>query len=42
MVEVGLTNDVVPKLTVNFKTKKQPKTLEQFKPKKVSDEKTSQ
>jgi ATP-dependent Clp protease ATP-binding subunit ClpA len=42
MVEVGLTNDVVPKLTVNFKAKKQPKTLEQFKPKKVSDEKTSQ
>jgi len=42
MVEVGLTNDVVPKLTVNFKAKKQPKTIEQFKPKKVSDEKTSQ
>jgi len=42
MVEVGLTNDVVPELTVNFKAKKQPKTLEQFKPKKVSDEKTSQ
>jgi hypothetical protein len=42
MVEVGLTNDVVPKLTVNFKAKKQPKTIEQFKPKKVNDEKTSQ
>jgi ATP-dependent Clp protease ATP-binding subunit ClpA len=40
MVEVGLSDDVVPKLTVNFKAKKQPKTLEQFKP-KVSDEKTS-
>src|SRR6056300_303541 len=42
MVEVGLTNDVVPKLTVIFKAKKEPKTLDQFKPKKVSDEKTSQ
>jgi ATP-dependent Clp protease ATP-binding subunit ClpA len=41
MVEVGLTNDVVPKLTVNFKARKEPKTLDQFKPKKVSDEKTS-
>ena len=40
MVEVGLSDEVVPKLTVNFKAKKQPKTLEQFKP-KVSDEKTS-
>jgi ATP-dependent Clp protease ATP-binding subunit ClpA len=40
MVEVGLSDEVVPKLTVNFKAKKQPKTLEQFKP-KVSGEKTS-
>jgi len=40
MVEVGLSDDIVPKLTVNFKAKKEPKTLEQFKP-KVSDEKTS-
>jgi ATP-dependent Clp protease ATP-binding subunit ClpA len=42
MVEVGLTNDVVPKLTVNFKAKREKQVLEQFKPKKVSDEKTSQ
>ena len=41
MVEVGLTSDVVPKLTVNFKAKKQPQTLENFKPKKVNNEKTS-
>jgi len=40
MVEVGLSNDIVPKLTVDFKAKKQPKTIDQFKP-KVSDEKTS-
>ena len=37
MVEVGLVND---KLTVDFKAKKQPQTIDQFKP-KVSDEKTS-
>jgi len=42
MVEVELTNDVVPKLTVNFKAKREKQVLEQFKPKKVSDEKTSQ
>ena len=41
MVEVGLSKDTVPKLTVNFKAKKEPKTLNQFKP-KVSNEKTSQ
>jgi ATP-dependent Clp protease ATP-binding subunit ClpA len=41
MVEVGLSEDVVPKLTVNFKAKKEKKVLEQFKP-KVSDEKKSQ
>ena len=40
MVEVGLSDDVVPKLTVTFKAKKQLKTITQFKP-KVSDEKTS-
>jgi ATP-dependent Clp protease ATP-binding subunit ClpA len=40
MVEVGLSNDIVPKLTVDFKAKKQPQTIDQFKP-KVSDEKTS-
>jgi len=40
MVEVGLSDDVVPKLTVNFKAKKEPQTLDQFKP-KVSDEKKS-
>jgi len=40
MVEVGLSNDVVPKLTVNFKAKKEKKVLEQFKP-KVPDEKKS-
>jgi ATP-dependent Clp protease ATP-binding subunit ClpA len=37
MVEVGLVDN---KLTVNFKAKKQPQTIDQFKP-KVSDEKTS-
>jgi len=41
MVEVGLSDDVVPKLTVNFKAKKELQTLDQFKP-KVSDEKKSQ
>jgi len=41
MVEVGLSDDVIPKLIVNFKAKKEPKTIETFKP-KVSDEKTSQ
>jgi len=41
MVEVGLSDDIVPKLTVNFKAKKEPQTLNQFKP-KVSDEKKSQ
>ena len=40
MVEVGLSNDIVPKLTVNFKAKKERQTLDQFKP-KVSDEKKS-
>ena len=38
MVEVSLTTDSEPKLSVNFKAKK---VIEQFKP-KVSDEKTSQ
>jgi ATP-dependent Clp protease ATP-binding subunit ClpA len=42
MVEVGLTNDVVPKLTVNFKAKREKQVLDQFKPKKVNNEKTSQ
>ena len=37
MVEVSLTTDSEPKLSVNFKAKK---VIEQFKP-KVSDEKTS-
>jgi ATP-dependent Clp protease ATP-binding subunit ClpA len=37
MVEVGLVYD---KLTVNFKAKKEPQTIDQFKP-KMSDEKTS-
>ena len=41
MVEVGLSEDIVPKLTVNFKAGKQPKTLDQVQT-KVSDEKTSQ
>ena len=40
MVEVGLTDDIVPKLTVNFKAKKEKEVLTQFKP-KVSDEKKS-
>ena len=40
MVEVGLSEDVVPKLTVNFKAKREKKVLQQFKP-KVSDEKAS-
>ena len=39
MVEVGLTKDVVPKITVEFKAKK---VITQFKPKQVTDEKTSQ
>jgi ATP-dependent Clp protease ATP-binding subunit ClpA len=38
MVEVGITQDIVPKLTVIFKAKK---TLTQFKPNTVADEKTS-
>ena len=38
MVEVGITDK---KLTVSFKAKKDPKVVEQLKP-KVSDEKTSQ
>ena len=38
MVEVDLTTDVVPKLSVQFKAKK---ILQQFKPKTVKDEKTS-
>ena len=41
MVEVGLSEDVIPKLTVNFKAKKEKKVLDQFKP-KVYDEKKSQ
>jgi ATP-dependent Clp protease ATP-binding subunit ClpA len=41
MVEVGLTDDVTPKLTVNFKAKKEPKIIEPVKS-KVSDEKKSQ
>jgi len=41
MVEVGLSSDVVPKLTVNFKAKKDHKVLDQFKP-AVPDEKKSQ
>ena len=40
MVEVGLSEDVVPKLTVNFKAKKEPKTLDKIK-KEVPDEKKS-
>ena len=41
MVEVSISDDIVPKLTVNFKAKKGPTVLEQFKP-KVSDEKAPQ
>ena len=37
MVEVGLSKDVVPILTIQFKA---PKVLDTFKP-KVKDEKTS-
>ena len=40
MVEVGLSDDIVPKVTVNFKAKKEPQTLDQYKT-KVSDEKKS-
>tara|TARA_R110001606_G_scaffold292478_1_gene440350 strand:- start:1493 stop:1831 length:339 start_codon:yes stop_codon:yes gene_type:complete len=40
MVEVGLSDDVVPKLTVNFKAGKEPQTIDHIKP-RVSDEKTS-
>jgi ATP-dependent Clp protease ATP-binding subunit ClpA len=39
MVEVGLSNDVVPKLTVMFKAKKEPKKIDTFKP---ADEKAPQ
>ena len=38
MVEVGLSQDVVPKLTVNFKAKKEPKVIETVNP---ANEKTS-
>jgi ATP-dependent Clp protease ATP-binding subunit ClpA len=41
MVEVGLSKDVVPKLTVNFKAKKEPKVTQELQP-KVSNEKKSQ
>ena len=41
MVEVGLSDDIIPKLTVNFKAKKEKKVLEQLTP-NVSDEKKSQ
>jgi ATP-dependent Clp protease ATP-binding subunit ClpA len=41
MVEVGLSGDVVPKLTVEFKAKKDMQVLDQFKP-TVTDEKKSQ
>jgi ATP-dependent Clp protease ATP-binding subunit ClpA len=40
MVEVGLSDDVVPKLTVNFKAKREPKTIDKVET-KVSDEKAS-
>jgi hypothetical protein len=40
MVEVGLTDDVVPQLTVNFKAKKEPKIMEPAKS-KMSNEKKS-
>ena len=40
MVEVGLSDDVVPKLTVNFKAKREPKTIDKVET-KVSDEKTA-
>ena len=40
MVEVALSEDIVPKLTVKFKAKREKKVLEQVKP-EVSDEKTS-
>ena len=39
MVEVGLSSDVVPKLTVKFKAKK---VITQFKPKEVNNEKAPQ
>ena len=38
MVEVGLSKDVIPKLTVEFKAKK---VMTQFKPKEVKNEKAS-
>ena len=38
MVEVGVSQDVVPKLTVNFKAKKEPKVVDIVKP---ANEKTS-
>jgi ATP-dependent Clp protease ATP-binding subunit ClpA len=41
MVEVTISDDVVPKLKVEFKAKKELKEISQFKP-KVANEKTSQ
>ena len=41
MVEVTISDDVVPKLKVEFKAKKKLKEISQFKP-KVANEKTSQ
>ena len=40
MVEVGLTDDITPKLSVNFKAKKKPKIVEPVKS-KISNEKKS-
>ena len=40
MVEVGLTDDIAPKLSVNFKAKKKPKIVEPVKS-KISNEKKS-
>ena len=34
MVEIDLSDDIVPKITINFKTKK---VLDQFKPKEDAD-----
>ena len=41
MVEVGLSEDVAPKLTVNFKAKREAKAIDNKVKTKVSDEKTS-
>ena len=39
MVEIDLSEDIIPKITINFKAKK---VLDQFKPKEDADAKAPQ